>query len=79
MLSEAKPLGRTGLRIPALLFGTSALGNLYTAVDEEVKISIIRECFRYATGPVVFDCAGKYGAGLALEVRGHTGGIQGII
>jgi D-threo-aldose 1-dehydrogenase len=72
MLPEAKPLGRTGLRIPSLLFGTSALGNLYTALDEEVKLSIVSECLRLATVPVVFDCAGKYGAGLALEVLGRT-------
>lgn len=72
MLPEAKPLGRTGLRIPTLLFGTSALGNLYTALDEEVKLSIVSECLRLATVPVVFDCAGKYGAGLALEVLGRS-------
>ena len=72
MLPEAKPLGRSGLRIPAILFGTSALGNLYTALEEEVKLSIVSECFHHVTAPVVFDCAGKYGAGLALEVLGRS-------
>jgi D-threo-aldose 1-dehydrogenase len=72
MLSETKPLGKTGLRLPPVIFGTSALGNLYTALDEEIKHSIVRECFRHVAAPVVFDCAGKYGAGLALEVLGRS-------
>jgi D-threo-aldose 1-dehydrogenase len=72
MLPEAKPLGRTGLRVPSVIFGTSALGNLYTTLDEEVKLSIVSECFRHVAAPVVFDCAGKYGAGLALEELGRT-------
>jgi D-threo-aldose 1-dehydrogenase len=72
MLSERRPLGRSGLRIPPVIFGTSALGNLYSAPDDAVKLSIISECFRHVAGQVVFDCAGKYGAGLALEVLGRS-------
>jgi D-threo-aldose 1-dehydrogenase len=72
MLPVAKPFGRSGLRIPPVIFGTSALGNLYTDLDEEVKLSIVSECLRQVAAPVVFDCAGKYGAGLALEVLGRT-------
>ncbi len=64
-------LGKTGLYIPQIIFGTSALGNLYKVISEETKLEIIRECFKYVPKPVVFDCAGKYGAGLALEELGR--------
>jgi D-threo-aldose 1-dehydrogenase len=59
----------TGLKIPQVIFGTSALGNLYQAFPEEKKSAIIKESFQNVENPV-FDCAGKYGAGLALEMLG---------
>lgn len=66
-----KEIGETGIKIPAIIFGTSALGNLYTALDENVKLSIVRNCIsQMPSKPVVFDSAGKYGAGLALEMLG---------
>jgi D-threo-aldose 1-dehydrogenase len=65
-----KELGNTGIKIPPVIFGTSALGNLYKALDDKIKLKIIRNCFEYMQPPVVFDTAGKYGAGLALEVLG---------
>jgi D-threo-aldose 1-dehydrogenase len=61
---------KTGIRLPSIVFGTSALGNLYSAIDDEIKLDIIKQCFEHVKKPVVFDCAGKYGAGLALEVLG---------
>lgn len=67
---DHKELGNTGIHIPPIIFGTSALGNLYVALTENTKSDIIRECIRYVKKPVVFDCAGKYGAGLALEMLG---------
>lgn len=65
-------LGRTGLALPRVVFGTSCLGNLYTALPEETKLAIVREILRHSPAPVVLDSAGKYGAGLALEVIGRT-------
>jgi D-threo-aldose 1-dehydrogenase len=62
-------LGETGIKIPEIIFGTSALGNLYQAISFETKLEIVRECFRNVKYPV-FDSAGKYGAGLALESLG---------
>jgi D-threo-aldose 1-dehydrogenase len=56
--------------LPPLIFGTSGLGNLFVALDHEEKLSIVREIFQLSTGKVVFDSAGKYGAGLALETLG---------
>lgn len=58
------------LSLPPVIFGTSGLGNLFTALEEEEKLKIVRECVRQLPGKVVFDSAGKYGAGLALEVLG---------
>ncbi|HLP15490.1 MAG TPA: aldo/keto reductase [Bacteroidota bacterium] len=64
-------LGCTDIAIPPIIFGTSALGNLYKAIDRSVKQEIVRQCFVHVEKPVVFDCAGKYGAGLALEMLGE--------
>lgn len=63
-------IGNTGIDLPMIVFGTSALGNLYNALTEETKLEIVSECFKYVPKPVVFDSAGKYGAGLALEMLG---------
>src|SRR5262245_40542815 len=65
-----RPLGNTGLAVPPVIFGTSCLGNLYERVADENKLAIISEIIRHAPAPAVFDSAGKYGAGLALEVLG---------
>ena len=70
-LSIKSPMGSTGVNIPPIIFGTSALGNLYKALPEDQKLSIISNWFRYIESPVVIDTAGKYGAGLALEVIGN--------
>ena len=60
----------TGLRLPPVIFGISALGNLYQAMPEARKQAIVAACIRHTAGPVVFDGAGKYGAGMALESLG---------
>ncbi len=70
MLRDKKELGGTGLFIPPVIFGTSCLGNLYEAIPGETKLEILRQCFLNVQPPVVLDTAGKYGAGLALEVIG---------
>ncbi len=70
ILKKKNPLGNTGLIVPPVIFGTSALGNLYTELDEDTRLEIVKACFDNVLCPVVFDCAGKYGAGLALEMLG---------
>jgi D-threo-aldose 1-dehydrogenase len=65
-------LGATGVAIPRVIFGTSCLGNLYEVVAEETKLAIVGEIIRHSPAPVVLDSAGKYGAGLALEVIGRS-------
>jgi D-threo-aldose 1-dehydrogenase len=67
---EVSPLGNTGLDVPPIIYGTSFLGNLYKELPWETKLSIMREWFNASDLPVVVDSAGKYGAGLALEVIG---------
>jgi D-threo-aldose 1-dehydrogenase len=59
------------ISLPPVLFGTSALGNLFVALDDDTKLKIVEACIHSSNGPAVFDCAGKYGAGLALEVLGR--------
>ncbi|WP_109699717.1 aldo/keto reductase [Chitinophaga deserti] len=61
-------------QLPEWIYGTSGLGNLYVAMPEGIKMEIIAACAQHAPGPLVFDTAGKYGAGLALEVLGK--GLQ---
>ncbi len=63
--------GRTGLKLPRIIFGTSCLGNLYEALPWETKLGILREIFTRVPAPAVLDSAGKYGAGLALEMIGR--------
>ncbi|KAA1261122.1 Pyridoxal 4-dehydrogenase [Rubripirellula obstinata] len=65
--STTSQLGTTALQLPPIIFGSSALGNLYQAIGDEVKREIVSQWFTQSTGVVVADSAGKYGAGLALE------------
>ncbi|RRN77863.1 aldo/keto reductase [Pseudoxanthomonas sp. SGD-10] len=56
--------------LPPVIFGTSGLGNIYEAIPYERKLAIVRECVENSPGIPVFDSAGKYGAGMSLEVLG---------
>jgi D-threo-aldose 1-dehydrogenase len=69
-LTAKKPLGRTGLQVPQVVYGTSYLGNLYRELPYVEKLELINGWFSFTQKPVVIDTAGKYGAGLALEVLG---------
>ena len=64
-------LGRTDLTTPPVVFGSTALGNLFRVFPYESKLATMREIFAHIPKPVVIDSAGKYGAGLALEVMGR--------
>jgi len=66
---EYSTLAKTGLKLPPIIFGTSALGNLYRVLNDSTKFDIVNECCKNVEIPV-FDSAGKYGAGLALESLG---------
>lgn len=63
-------MNKNEISFPKIIYGTSFLGNLYRELSDEEKLTIMQEWFRVATGKVMIDSAGKYGAGLALEVIG---------
>ena len=65
-------LNQSSIDLPKIVFGTSSLGNLFVALSDTVKRDIIAECVKHSPGKVVFDSAGKYGAGLALESIGKA-------
>jgi D-threo-aldose 1-dehydrogenase len=65
-----KPFGKTGLSVPSIIYGTSFMGNLYQELPEKVKLQIMQQWFEVSESTPMIDCAGKYGAGLALEVIG---------
>ena len=69
--SEPRVLEKTGLRLPRIVFGTSCLGNLFQVIQDDTRHAIVSEVVRHSI-PAVFDSAGKYGAGLALEVLGDS-------
>lgn len=58
------------INLPPVIWGTSGLGNIYEVVPYERKLAIVKEYVQNCSGIPVFDSAGKYGAGLALEVLG---------
>jgi D-threo-aldose 1-dehydrogenase len=67
--------------LPRVMFGTSTLGNLYQAVPHADKLAVVARIVEAlplagaagggaGLGTTMFDSAGKYGAGLALEELG---------
>ena len=69
-LKTEKDLKAPKLKLSPVIFGTSSLGNMFEVIQEELKYTIVSECVRLSKDNVVFDSAGKYGAGLSLEVLG---------
>lgn len=63
--------GNTGLQVPPLFFGATSLGNLFREVEEKEKAAIVDAWANSGLAPFVVDSAGKYGAGLSLEVIGR--------
>lgn len=59
------------LTLPKIIFGSSALGNLYEIIPDDVKRSIVENWIKHQSPVAVIDSAGKYGAGLALESIGR--------
>jgi D-threo-aldose 1-dehydrogenase len=66
------------LVLPPVIFGISALGNLYRALPETEKRAIVRAAIEHTGGVAIFDGAGKYGAGLALEELGRALRAQAV-
>ncbi len=72
------PFGTTGLCLPKVVFGATVLGNLFVALSDQQKHDLIREWFDQMPKPIVIDSAGKYGAGLSLEVIGRELDALGV-
>jgi D-threo-aldose 1-dehydrogenase len=66
-----RPFGKTGLQVPRVVFGATCLGNLFVAMSDRDKRELVRQWFQQMPKPVAIDSAGKYGAGLSLEVIGR--------
>jgi len=53
--------------LPKIIFGTSSLGNLFVELDNATKVELVQAAIDNSVEMPLFDSAGKYGAGLALE------------
>ena len=58
--------------MPPIVFGSTALGNAFQVVPDVTKLEMCSKWFDHVAPPVFIDTAGKYGAGLALEVIGRS-------
>jgi D-threo-aldose 1-dehydrogenase len=58
-----RTLGRTGITVPALGFGSAPLGDIYSVLDDAAAIGAVRAAFE--AGVALFDSAPHYGHGLA--------------
>ena len=77
-MNENKRASDWKQQLPAVIFGTSGLGNLYAEVPFEEKLAIVAACVKHTPGCTVFDTAGKYGAGLSLESIGKSLSLLGV-
>ncbi len=68
----------TTANIPKIIFGTSSLGNLFVELDAATKTELVNEAIQHSSDTVLFDSAGKYGAGLALQSLGNSLKTLGI-
>ncbi len=73
-----RPLGKTGISIPPVVYGATCLGNLFVAMGDDEKRELIRQWMKFLPTPVAINSAGKYGAGLSLEVLGRELKALGI-
>jgi len=66
---ETSKKQKMAAKLPKIIFGTSSLGNLFSEPSHEEKKAVVEKIVA-AMPTAVFDSAGKYGAGLALEELG---------
>jgi D-threo-aldose 1-dehydrogenase len=69
---QYRPFGNTGLSVPPIVFGSTALGNAFKVAPDVTKLEICSKWFDHVAPPVFIDTAGKYGAGMALEEIGRA-------
>jgi D-threo-aldose 1-dehydrogenase len=61
-------LGNCGVEVPNVVFGSTSLGNLFVALNDSQKRELVRAWIASQGVPIAIDIAGKYGAGMALEI-----------
>lgn len=71
MINKEKNNALSAINLPKVIAGTSLLGNLYKTLSFNQKKEIVQAYIEANGLPAVFDSAGKYGAGLALEMLGE--------
>ncbi len=64
--------------MPRVVFGATVLGNLFVAMTDKQKHALVGEWMAQMPKPVAIDSAGKYGAGLSLEVIARELAAYGI-
>jgi D-threo-aldose 1-dehydrogenase len=69
---QLRTLGRTGLNLPPVLFGTAALGNVGRVMTDQAKVALCGEFLRQFDPPVWIETSYAYGGGMALEVLGRA-------
>ena len=63
MALPTRPLGRTGLPVTTLGFGSAPLGDLYEKLDDQIAIGAVSAALK--AGVTLFDTSPHYGNGLA--------------
>ncbi|MEX0612281.1 MAG: aldo/keto reductase [Pirellulales bacterium] len=64
---QHRPFGSTGLRVPPILFGSCALGNVRRVIPEQTKLEICGDWFRHVAPPVFIETSNQHGDGMALK------------
>jgi L-galactose dehydrogenase len=75
---QYRELGRTGLSVSVVSFGTAPLGNMFGATDEAAALAVIGQALD--AGITFFDSSPYYGGGLAEQrlgraLRGRRGDV----
>jgi D-threo-aldose 1-dehydrogenase len=65
-------LSNTGLRLPPILLGTSALGNVGRVMTDQAKIALCGEFLQQVAPPVWLEVSYADGDGMAIEVLGRA-------
>src|SRR5437899_808626 len=71
---EYREVGRTGLSVSAVAYGTAPLGDMFGASDEQTALRSVRHALD--AGVNLFDSSPYYGDGLAEERLGKA--LKGV-
>jgi D-threo-aldose 1-dehydrogenase len=64
---QYRMFGGTGLRVPPIVFGSSALGNVRRVIPDQTRQALCTAWLRAVEPPVFVETSIHYGSGLALE------------